>query len=290
VRRARRFQTPLAVLYVVLWASAYVPSKIGATAAPPLWFLVARFLAAGLVMAAVALALRRRFPDRASHWLVYGVLGILANAAYLGLTYTAFGNGLGAGIGSIVASTNPLILALVAPRLLGEPLSWRKVVGLALGFGGVVGVTLARTGTPSARPSDVGLAFVGVASNVASTILFKRARGASDLLAINTIQLIAAGLALIPVALVLQPQPSVQAGPMLLASFIYLVAVLSVGASLLWFWLLSHGAASRVSAYYFLTPIFGLAFGAALLGESIGPGDAIGLVAVAAGILLVQRG
>jgi drug/metabolite transporter (DMT)-like permease len=153
-----------------------------------------------------------------------------------------------------------------------------------------VGVTLARTGTPRARPSDVGLAFVGVASNVASTILFKRARGASDLLAINTIQLIAAGLALIPVALVLQPQPSVQAGPMLLASFIYLVAVLSVGASLLWFWLLSHGAASRVSAYYFLTPIFGLAFGAALLGESIGPGDAIGLVAVAAGILLVQRG
>ena len=33
--------TPLAVFYVVLWASAYVPSKIGATAMPPLWFLVA---------------------------------------------------------------------------------------------------------------------------------------------------------------------------------------------------------------------------------------------------------
>ena len=43
--------TPLAVFYVVLWASAYVPSKIGATAMPPLWFLVARFLAAGLATA-----------------------------------------------------------------------------------------------------------------------------------------------------------------------------------------------------------------------------------------------
>jgi drug/metabolite transporter (DMT)-like permease len=58
----------------------------------------------------------------------------------------------------------------------------------------------------------------------------------------------------------------------------------------MWFWLLSRGAASRVSAFYFLTPIFGLAFGALFLGEVIGAGDLVGLVAVALGIVLVQRG
>src|SRR3977135_2895999 len=86
--------TALAVFYVVLWASAYVPSKIGATAVPPLWFLVARFLAAGIVMAAIALALRRPFPARLDQWLVYAALGVLGNAAYLGLTYTALSRGL----------------------------------------------------------------------------------------------------------------------------------------------------------------------------------------------------
>jgi drug/metabolite transporter (DMT)-like permease len=282
--------TPLAVFYVVLWASAYVPSKIGATAVPPYWFLVARFLAAGLVMAVIAVALRRPFPLKPSQWLVYAALGVLNNAAYLGLTYTALSRGLGAGIGSIIASTNPLILAVVAPRLLGEPLTWRKLLGLALGFGGVVGVMLARTGSTSARPSEVGLAFIGVTSNVASTILFKRVRGSTDLLAINTIQLVGAGLALVPAALVFEAAPRLEISLPVVVSFVYLVAVLSVGASLLWFWLLSRGAASRVSAFYFLTPIFGLAFGALLLGEAIGPGDALGLVAVAAGILLVQRG
>jgi drug/metabolite transporter (DMT)-like permease len=281
--------TPLAVFYVVLWASAYVPSKIGATAVAPMWFLVARFLVAGMVMAAIAVALRRPFPARRTQWLVYAALGVLANAAYLGLTYTALSRGLGAGIGSIVASTNPLILAVVAPRLLGESLTWRKGLGLALGFGGVVGVMLARTGSTSARPSEVGLALIGVTSNVASTILFKRARGSTDLLAINTIQLLAAGLALIAPALVLEASPRVEISLPVAVSFVYLVAVLSVGASLLWFWLLSRGAASRVSAFYFLTPIFGLAFGALLLGEAVGPGDAVGLVAVALGILLVQR-
>src|SRR5207302_4903086 len=126
-------------------------------------------------------------------------------------------------------------------------------------------------------------------ANVASTILFKRVHGSSDLLTINTIQLLAAGLVLVPVAALFEGSPAVTVSAALLTSFVYLVGVLSVGASLLWFWLLARGAASRVSAFYFLTPIFGLAFGAAFLGEAIGPFDALGLVAVALGILLVQR-
>src|SRR5439155_21080364 len=122
-------------------------------------------------------ALRTPFPARLSDWRAYAMLGVLANAAYLGLTYTALSSRLSAGIGSIVASTNPLILALIAPRLLGERLTARKLLGLALGFGGVVGVMLARNGTAGARPSEMGLACIGVASNVASTVLSKRRRG-----------------------------------------------------------------------------------------------------------------
>src|SRR5260370_28056888 len=96
----------LAVFYVVLWASAYVRSKIGAIAAPPLWFLVARFLCAGLVMGLITLVFRRPFPRHMDQWLVYGALGVLANAAYLGLTYTALSRGLEAGIGSVAAPTH----------------------------------------------------------------------------------------------------------------------------------------------------------------------------------------
>jgi drug/metabolite transporter (DMT)-like permease len=284
-----RQATPLAVFYVFLWASAYVPSKIGATAMPPLWFLAGRFLAAGVLMGAIAVSLRRPFPTRRDDWFAYAALGVFANAAYLGFTYAALGRGLAAGIASIVASMNPLILALVAPRLLGEPLTLRNALGLLLGFGGVLLVVLARTGTDTARPLEIALALTGVVANVASTVQFKRARGSNDLMAINTIQLLAAGAAVIPVAALIYGAPSVQLTAELVWSFIYLVLVLSVGASLLWFWLLSHGAASRVSAFYFLTPIFGLFFGAVLLGETVQLSDLLGLVAVALGIVLVQR-
>jgi drug/metabolite transporter (DMT)-like permease len=58
----------------------------------------------------------------------------------------------------------------------------------------------------------------------------------------------------------------------------------------LWFWLLAHGEASRVTAFLFLTPVFGLGIAALLLHETVYLRDLGGLVAITAGIALVQRG
>lgn len=102
-------------------------------------------------------------------------------------------------------------------------------------------------------------------------------------------QLAAAGVVLaLPALLVEHPERVRVDGP-LLWSFLYLVLGISSAAALLWFWLLERGEASVVSAYYFLTPIFGLGFAAVLLGEQVGPRDLLGLVAVAGGIALINR-
>jgi drug/metabolite transporter (DMT)-like permease len=286
-----RLGVAAAIFYIVLWASAYVPSKVGATESPPYWFLVVRFLLAGTLMLLIALVLRRPFPRDARAWLAFAALGIFANAAYLGFTYTALAHGLSSGVGAIVASTNPLILALVAPWILLEPLTRLKSLGLVLGFGGVIAIVLARGGSGTAAPGDVALAVAGVVASVISTIVFKRARGGTDLLAINAIGLLAAGLVLVPIAIAFEGRLPIErfSDRTLQIAMLYLVAVMSVGASLIWFTLLSRGEASRVSAYYFLTPAFGLAFGAMLLREPVHPADAIGLGAIAAGIILVQR-
>jgi drug/metabolite transporter (DMT)-like permease len=58
---------------------------------------------------------------------------------------------------------------------------------------------------------------------------------------------------------------------------------------MLWFWILQHGEASRVSAYYFLTPIAGLLLGAILLNERLRPLDGAGLGVIAAGLWLVTH-
>ena len=287
LRAHGRAGTALALLYVFVWASAFVPSRVLARLGQPLWVLTVRFAIASVLMAMVVVALGRPWPRTSAAWLQISGYGLLANASYLGCTYEALRH-LSSGMGAIIASTNPLLLALVAPALLNEPLTPRKIAGLLLGFGGVLIAMSARAGTQVARPQDVLLAFLGVVALVGSTLVFKRLRTPEDLLAANTIQLAVASLALLPVAALLEGAPHLVPTAAFTLSLAYLVLGLSLGASFLWFWLLRHGEASRVSAFYFLTPIFGLGLGAVLLGEPVRPLDGLGLAAVAAGIVLVQ--
>ncbi len=277
-----------ALLYVFLWASAFVPSRVLARGAPPLSILSLRFLAAGVLLLGGAKLARLAIPRDARTWFWMFLVGLGGNALYLGLTYVALRH-LSAGMGSIIASTNPLIVALVAPFLLREPLSGRKLLGLVLGFGGVVLAMHARAGAGSARPQDVLLALAGVISFVGSNIIYKRMRALPHPAVLNGAQLTCAGLALIPAALLIEGVPHIDWTGPLVVSFAFLVLVLSVGASMLWFWLLRHGEASRVSAYFFLTPVFGLLLSAILLDEPLGRWDGVGLAVIAAGLWLVAR-
>jgi drug/metabolite transporter (DMT)-like permease len=287
VTSTRWFRTAAAIFYVALWGSAFVPSKFGVLASSPLWFLVVRFAVSGLLALVIALASGARFPVDPRVWLAVVLLGVFANAVYLGCTYEALRH-LAAGVGSVVTSTNPLILALVAPFLLREPLTRRKALGMALGFAGVVLIMWARRGTGTADLRDVTLVLTGVFGSVASTIVFKRLLVAANLRMITALQFFAATIAVLPFAVLLEGAPHATWSTGLVVAFVYLVLVMSVGGSLLWFWLLEQGEASRVTAFYFLSPVFGLLI-AAMFGEPLSVRDLGGLVAIAAGIAIVQR-
>ena len=289
VKRSEALGVGGALFYILLWASAYVPSKIGVLDSSPLWFLTIRFVISGVLALGVARVLGAlRFPATREQWLAVFALGITSNAIYLGFTYEALRH-LASGVGAIVASMNPLVLAIVAPALLHERLTKLKIVGLLLGFGGVVGIMIARTGSGSAEPRDVLLAFLGVTGSVAGTIIFKKYCATLALPTVAGLQLLAAAVVLLPLAIVLEGAPHALWTPRLIVSFAYVVIVMSVGASILWFWLLERGEASRVSAFYFLTPVFGLAIAFLILHEPVGVRDLGGLAAIALGIFLVQR-
>ncbi len=81
--------TAAAVFYVVLWASAFVPSRVIAIGAPPLWTLTARFLATGALLVPTTRVARLRWPHDARSWGLAAVYGVLANTTYLALNYEA---------------------------------------------------------------------------------------------------------------------------------------------------------------------------------------------------------
>src|SRR5258708_11276621 len=284
----RKLGSALALLYVFLWASAFVPSRVLSTSGPPLWTLVVRFGFAGGLLLLGTWAAGIPLPTRRGQWVQLALLGLTGNALYLGFSYTALKH-LSSGMGAIIPSTNPLPLALIAPRLLGEPITLRKLAGMLLGFSGVVISMHARAGTQTARPQDVLLALAVVSAGVASTVIFKRMKGAPHPVMVNAVQLASAGVLLVPGALFFEGAPRVSFPAPVVVSLVWLVLVMSIGASLLWFWLLSHGDASRVSAFYFLTPVFGLLLGALLLGAPLTALDGVGLAVIAVGLPLVTH-
>ncbi len=282
--------TLAALFYILLWSSAFIATKIGVTHSPPLSLLATRFLCAALVMALLAWICKLPRPQG---WLAWGRLalfGLLNSAFYLGCNYEAL-RSLSAGMGSIIAATNPLLLTLIAPIVLRERLTWWRILGLLLGFGGVVFVMGARLNENGQRDTAGGmlLACIGILGLVGATLFYKRYPPQEHAFVVNAVQLGAAGLSLVLPALLFEHPEQVHIDMPLLWSFLYLVLIISIGASLLWFWLLKRGEASAVSAYYFLTPIAGLALAALFLGEPFGVRDLLGLVAVATGIALINR-
>lgn len=280
----------VALFYILLWSSAFIATKIGVTYSPPLTLLSTRFLVAALLMAGLAWTRRLSWPQGWRAWGRLSVFGLLNSALYLGGNYEAL-RYLSAGMGSIIAATNPLLLTLIAPLVLRERLTWWRILGLVLGFGGVLFVMGARLNGNGQLDTAGGMAlsFIGVICLVAATLFYKRYPPREHAFVVNAVQLGAAGLALLLPALLFEHPEQVRIDAPLAWSFLYLVLVISIGASLLWFWLLQRGEASTVSSYYFLTPIFGLALAAILLGEPFGLRDALGLVGVASGIALINR-
>ena len=78
--------------------------------------------------------------------------------------------------------------------------------------------------------------------------------------------------------------------PTVWASLAFHTLVVSFASFLVWFWLLRQYPASQLGVFSFLTPLFGIVFGAWLLNEPIEPSFLVGAVPVLLGIVLVSGG
>jgi drug/metabolite transporter (DMT)-like permease len=280
--------TLLALLFSLLWASGFVAIKIALRDCPPLLLMASRFLVGGAVLLLIARLRGSALPATWRTRRAIAILGVLNNAFYLGVTALLLVR-LSAGTGAVLASTNPLMLAVAAPWFLDERLTVPKALGLVVSYAGVAWVMWRRVGAQDSA-SDMLIWLCCSGFLVTATILFKRWRLGADLLVINGGQLLAAGIVLTLPALLFESLGAVHLSLPLLAAQAYLITVISTAAMMLWLWLLRHGDATRAGAWFFLNPVLGLFMAAVVLGEPLHAQDFLGSLLVGAGIYMVQRG
>ncbi|MGQ9368547.1 DMT family transporter [Azospirillum sp. ST 5-10] len=284
----RRTAAPLSLVipFCLTWSSAFAVGKIGLADAPPLLFLAVRFLLAGAVLLAAAAVRGHLGRLTGRGWAVLAVLGVTNTALYLGLTFGAL-TMVSSGVVAIIVSSAPVAAAAAAALVLGEALTGRRIVGLALGVFGVGLVVRGRLGTGADDPVGILLALGALLALAGGGVLYKRFAPAAGLLVNGGVQTLAGGLALLPLALAVEDVAAVRPTASLALVFVYMVLGVSLGAQLLWFALLERTTATAASAYHFLMPPLGLLFGWALLGESVHLPDLVGILPVALGIWLV---
>lgn len=284
-----RLPFPLQVAgFCLLWASAFSVAKVALTDCPPLLLLTIRFLIAGVVVLGVAALLRMPFNLGRRDILVFAALGVINQAAYLGISYVGMQT-ISSGLTALIISTNPVLVAVLAAFVLGERMTARKAIGLLLGVAGVAIVVQGRLAGGHDDPFGIVLTLIALCALVAGTILFKWLAPQGGFWIGNGVQSLAAGLATLPFALGFETVSDIVVTWHLVAALAYLVLLVSVFAYVLWFHMLSVSGATAASAWHFVMPPLGMLFGWLLLGERVALTDLIGVVPVAIGILLVTR-
>jgi drug/metabolite transporter (DMT)-like permease len=275
-------------LFVFLWSTGFIGSRLGAPFAEPLTFLSWRYVAAVALLAAAAVATRASWPASPRLAGHAAVAGLLVQGAYLSGVFCSVARGMPLATVSLIVGLQPILTAMAAGPMLGERLTSRQWLGIALGFGGVVLVVSGKWSGASADPIAYAWLVFALLGITGGTLYQKRFCGAVPMLTGGLIQYAAAGALTLAAAFATETM-AVQWTAQFAFALGWLVLVLSFGAIGLLFTMIRHGEASRVSSLFFLTPPVTAIMAFALFGETLPAVALAGLAVSAAGVALVTR-
>ena len=222
--------------------------------------------------------------------LFHGVMvGLLFGAEfaciYLGLLYTDAARSV------LFVYLSPFVVAIGAHFLLkGDRLTLPKMVGLVLAFAGIFVVFRGRPKTAKAAMFLGDSLQIAAAVLWGATTLYIKKFMAKRVEPIHTFlyQLFFSIPILLTVSMILEPRWIYKIDPYIIASLLYQSIIIAFITYLVWFKLIHKYSVSRLSAFTFFTPIFGVLFGILLLHEEFTVSLIIGLPMVSMGIFLVN--
>ncbi|MGE0876320.1 MAG: DMT family transporter [Burkholderiales bacterium] len=288
-RQPQRWAWAFPPLFVFLWSTGYIGAKLGLPYAEPATFLALRFLFVIALLLPLCWIGRAAWPASATEAGHVAIAGVLMQAGYLGGIFYSIQFGMPLGVSALIAGLQPILTALIGARMLGERTNLRQWLGLMLGVLGVALVVREKFVFEGVGVAAVLFSVLGLLSLTLGTLWQKRYCAHVDMRTGAAIQFAAALAVIAPIAFVFESMQVRWSGEFIFA-LAYLVFVLSLGAMFLLFWLIRHGAATKVVSLLYLVPPCTALVAWLLFGEVYTVFSAAGMALAVLAVWLVTQG
>lgn len=272
---SRTLDLSLTALAPAIWGSTYIVTTELLPEGYPLTVAALRALPAGLLL----LVLVRQLPPL--NWLgKLLILGALNFTLFWAALFVAAYH-LPGGVAATLGAVQPLIVLLLAHRVLGTALS---PLALGAALSGIAGVALLILG-PDAQLDTLGVlaALGGAASMAAGVVLTRKWQPPVPPLTFTAWQLTAGGLLLVPLALVYEPAfPMPDAGAT--AGLVWLGLIGAALTYYLWFRGIARLGPEAITGLGFLSPLAAVMLGWLVLGQGLSLWQSLGALIVLASV------
>ena len=276
-------------IFILIWSSGFVVAKYGFEDADSLFFLAIRLLLAAVILFVLTAALRQPLTLSRTDLRASLAIGIALHGFYLAGVWYAIELGAPAGLSSVITSMQPIVVSLLAVRLLNESLTRRQLAGLIFGLLGVFLVVLPKLSKADGFTSEsLFFLFLALAGSTVATLLQKKIGHSIPLMIGTTYQFAIAGLGLLLISIG-RGRTRFEITHTSSWTMAWAVLVTSIAAVLLLLWLLNRGSAAKVSSLLYLVPPMAVLQAFILFGETVTPLGVIGIVMTALGVALVIR-
>jgi drug/metabolite transporter (DMT)-like permease len=277
-------------VFVLIWSTGFIVAKFGLPYAPPLTFLLLRFIGVLLVLGPLVLLMRAPWPSgKVGH---IALAGVLVQAGYLGGVWCAIKIGMPAGLSALIVGMQPILTAFAAP-LIGEKVHGRQWLGLAFGIAGVGLVVANKISLIGLTWHSIALCLLALVSITIGTLYQKRHCPQFDLRTGTLIQFAASFAVVLPLAVAFEhltpALQTVQWTPRFVGALLWSILALSIGAIFLLFALIRKSAATSVTSLLYLTPPTTALMAWLMFGEAFSLTGVAGMLLAVIGVYFVVK-
>lgn len=277
--------TAALIALILIWGASWPINKLAVPYAPPLLYAGLRALLGGILLTVIIWKTRERV-NWQENWQKYCIGAFFNTILFFGLQ-TAGLLYLPSGLFSVLVYFQPILLGLFAWLLLGEYLSPVKILGLFLGFVGVVVVSVDGL---AVHVSAIGvtLGLLTAVSWAFGVIYVKKISKEVDAYWMVALQCIIGGVFLLGTGSVFESWSAIEWNRNYLSGLSFGATIGIPLAYILYYKLVNAGEASKVGSYTFLIPIVAVLLGVLFLGETVTYSLVIGMLLVAISIYFVN--